>query len=156
MTARRIAAGMSRLTPTSSGRLGPPPAGRRAADAEERGEPARAGQEADRLADDRLLEGVPCPAGVLAGRALASFVAIVVVAELVELDAQLDQVIQGGRVDLAGDHWRDRRVAGERAGGVAVQPGAAVAAAHRRGRAARGPGRPRRGDPLLHQRGTAV
>ena len=58
---------------------------------------------------------------------------------LSELGAQPDQVIQGGGVDVAGDDGGEGRVAGERAGGVAVQPRPAVAAAHRGGGPARGP-----------------
>ena len=46
-----------------------------------------------------------------------------------QLQAQRDQVVQGAGVDVAGDDRGDRRVAGDGAGGVAVQLGAAVAAA---------------------------
>ena len=52
-----------------------------------------------------------------------------VVAEPVELDAEPDQVLQGGGVDLAGHERGHRGVAGHGPGGVAVQPRAAVAAA---------------------------
>ena len=54
------------------------------------------------------------------------------VAEPVELDAQPDQVIQGARVHVAGDHGGDRSVAGDCTGGIAIQPRRAVAPAHRR------------------------
>jgi hypothetical protein len=80
-----VPAGMSLLTPTSSGRLGPP------------------------------------------SRALAVGV---VVADPVQLDAQPDHVIQGGRVDVAGDDGSHGGVARHRGGGVPVQPRPAVTAAH--------------------------
>jgi hypothetical protein len=58
-------------------------------------------------------------------------------AELVVADAQRDQVLDRGRVDVAGDHRDDHRVAGHLPGGVAVEPGAAVPGGDRVGGAAR-------------------
>ena len=45
-----------------------------------------------------------------------------VVTEPVQFHAQPDQVLQGSRVDLAGDERGHRRIARHRGGGVAVQP----------------------------------
>jgi hypothetical protein len=65
------------------------------------------------------------------------------------LQAQCDQVIQDGGVDVAGDDRGDRGVAGQGAGGVAVQPGTAVATDAVGGLgAAGGPADPHLGDPL--------
>src|SRR3984957_3244396 len=47
-------------------------------------------------------------------------------AELVVLDAQADEVFDGGGVEVGGDDGEDHRGAGEFAGGVAVEPGTAV------------------------------
>ncbi|HEY6312836.1 MAG TPA: hypothetical protein VIY52_18825, partial [Streptosporangiaceae bacterium] len=69
----------------------------------------------------------------LAGRGLAGLVV-----QPVQQDAQADQLIQGGDVELAGHHRDHRRVAGHPLGGEAVQPGGAVAAGHGRGGAVRG------------------
>ena len=52
-------------------------------------------------------------------------------AELVELDAQPDQVLKSIRVHLAGHDRGHRRVARHGLGGVAVQPRTAVTAARR-------------------------
>jgi hypothetical protein len=79
-----------------------------------------------------------------------------VVAEPVQLDAQPDQIIQGGGVHLAGHVRGHGRVAGHRGGGVAVQPRAAVAAARRRLGPVRRPLDAHAGRPLLKQRGTAL
>src|SRR5580692_10251109 len=45
-----------------------------------------------------------------------------------ELQAQVEEVIEGGGVDLTGHDRDDGGVAGRRGGGFAVQPGGAVAA----------------------------
>ncbi len=65
--------------------------------AQEARQPARTRQEIDRLADHRLLKGFPGAGGVRRGP----------VAEPVELDAQPDQVIQGRKVHVTGDHGGD-------------------------------------------------
>ncbi len=69
-----------------------------------------------------------------------------------QLQAQRHQVIQHAEVQVAGDDRGDRRIAGDAAGGVAVQPGPAVpaGAAGYRGTAG-GPPDPRLGDPLGFQ-----
>jgi len=64
------------------------------------------------------------------------------------LQAQGHQVIEGGGVDLTGDHRDDRGVASYRPGGFAVQPGGAVAAGLRGSRPAGGPPDGHLADPL--------
>src|ERR1019366_3626676 len=67
-----------------------------------------------------------------------------------ELDAEPDEVVQDGGVDLAGDDRGPGRIAGERVRVLAVQPRGAVAAGHRGGGAVRGPPGPGPlGPPLL-------
>jgi hypothetical protein len=78
------------------------------------------------------------------------------VVEADELDAEPDQVVEGGGVDVAGDDRDEDGVAADRLGGAALQPGAAVAAGHRRRGAVRRPPGGRRGDPLALQRRPAV
>ena len=97
---------------------------------------------------DKLLprSGPGAPAG-----AVASWSGVRLGAELVKLDAQRDQVLDRGGVDVAGDHRDDHRVAGHLPGGVAVQPGAAVPGADRVGGAVGGPPGPVLGDPLVLQ-----
>jgi hypothetical protein len=68
-----------------------------------------------------------------------------------ELDTQAHQVIQGGGVDLAGDDRDDGGVAGHGPGGLAVQPGGAVAAGLGGGGAAGGPPDGHLADPLVLQ-----
>jgi hypothetical protein len=80
----------------------------------------------------------------------------VAVAVAVELDAQPDQVIQDGRVHLTEHDRGDRRVTREPLRGVAVQPGGAVAADHRRRRAVPGPLAADPLGPLLLQRRVRV
>ena len=66
-----------------------------------------------------------------------------------QLQAERDEVVQDAGVDVAGDDRGDRGVAGQGAGGVAVQPGAAVAAGPVGGFGAAGrPADPHLGDPL--------
>jgi hypothetical protein len=66
-----------------------------------------------------------------------------------QLEAEPDQVIQRAQVHLAGDDGGDGRVAGGGPGGVAVQPGTAVAAGAVGGCGAAGsPPDPQFGDPL--------
>ena len=120
--------------PDVQGEAGAGEAGAELPAAQEPGQPARPGQQVDGLADDGLLEGLPDADGARVRRGRAAAVTgganpAVVVADLVELDAQPDQLIQRGRVDLAGDDGGQRGVTSERAGGVAVQLRPAVAAA---------------------------
>ena len=132
----------------SSGRLGPPsraPSCRRRRNA---GQAARAGQQVDGLADHRLFQGGPGRGG--AGPGLTAL------AELVELDAEPDQILQRVHVDVAGDDRGHRRVAGDRRGGVPVQPRAVGRAGLGGVRAARGPPRPDLPGPLVLQGGVAV
>ena len=100
MTALRIEAGMVSEYPMSSGRLGAAQPGTELPAPQERRQPARTRQQVHGLADDGLLEGLPRLCGVPVGRGLrlATVPAHAVVAEPVQLDAQPDQVIQGGRV----------------------------------------------------------
>src|SRR6266571_3284071 len=87
--------------------------------AQERRQPARTRYEGDGLADDGLLESVPRPgsARIWCGRAVAvTGGAVAAMVELGELGAQPDQVVEGGWVDLAGDHRSDGSVAGHRPG----------------------------------------
>ena len=77
-------------------------------------------------------------------------------AELVQFDAEPDQVLQGVHVDVAGDDGRHRGVAGDRRGGVPVQPGPVARAGLGGVRAAGGPPGPDLLRPLLLQGGVAV
>src|SRR5579859_2017574 len=102
---------------------------------QEAGQAARAGEQVGGLADDRLPDRLPRHArqrgqAGRAGAAGGGRVGVGVAAGAVagQLQAQSDQVIEDGGVDVAGDDRGDRGVAGDRAGGVAVQPRAAVAA----------------------------
>ena len=66
--------------------------------------------------------------------------ALVVAAEPVQVHAQPDQVLQRVDVDVAGDDGRHRGVAGDRRGGVPVQPRPVAGAGLGQGlRAAGGP-----------------
>ena len=146
----------------SSGRLGPPSRApscrRRRNDARPPGPDSRS----------TALPMIACSTashaagGVGGGRAAAAVAAGVVVAaggvvaEPVQLDAQPDQIVQGGRVHLAGHDRGHRRVAGDRGGGVAVQPRAAVATAGRGRGPVPGPLRPDPAGPLLQQRRAAL
>jgi hypothetical protein len=80
----------------------------------------------------------------------------VALAELVQFDAEPDQVLQGVHVDIAGDDRRHRGVAGDRLGGVAVQPRAVAGAGLGGVRAARGPPGPNPLGPLVLQGGVAI
>ena len=155
----------------SSGRLGPPSRAPSCRRRRKRRQPARTGQQVHRLADHRLLQRRPRPRGVRPGcrpgrrrrcrrcrcvAAVPPVPAAVGVAEPVQLHAQPDQVLQRGRVHLAGHDRGHRRVAGHRGGGVAVQPRPAVPAARRRGGPVPGPLRADPGGPLLQQRRAAV
>ena len=126
--------------------------------AQEARQPARARQQVHRLADDRLLQRRPGRRGVrsrrgarsLSGRVPAS------AAVPVQFHAQPDQVLQRGHVHVPGDQRGHRRVARDRLGGVAVEPGAALAAGLGRERPPRRPPVPDLRGPLLLQRGVAV
>ena len=72
-------------------------------------------------------------------------------ADVVVADAEVDQVLDRAGVQVAGDHRDDHRVAGDPAGRVPVQPGAAVPGGHRRGGPLRGPPGPVLDDPPLLQ-----
>jgi hypothetical protein len=73
-----------------------------------------------------------------------------------QFHAQPDKAVQCLIVDLAGYHGGNGGVAGEGPGGVAVEPGRAVAAPHRGGRPRRGPLGPDSLGPLPLQRGAGV
>jgi hypothetical protein len=66
-------------------------------------------------------------------------------ADAVVLDTRGNEVFDGGRVDVSGDHGDKHRVVGDRLGRVADQPGAAVADADRGGGAVGAPPGPRVG-----------
>jgi hypothetical protein len=110
---------------------------------QERGQPARAGQKIDGLADHRLFQRGP-------GRVPGA------VPPPVQFHAQPDQILERVHVDIAGHDRGHGRVAGDRLGSVAVQPGPAVTAGFGRGRAVRGPGRADLRGPLLLHRRTSV
>ena len=151
---------------------GPAEAGAELPAAQERRQPARAGQQVHGRADDGPLEGFPGRAGARAGRAglaaggrvrvaaggrvRAGVCVGVGVAELAEFGAQPDQVLQHGRVDVAGDDRGHGRVTGDRLGGIAVQPRPAVPAALGGFGAVPGPGGADLGGPFLLQGGAAV
>jgi hypothetical protein len=111
--------------------------------AQERGEPAGAGQQVDGLADHRLLERGPgrVPRAIPPG---------------VQFHAQPDQVPQRLHVDIPGHDRRHRRVTRDALGGVPVQPYPAGRAGLGCGRAAGGPPGPDVLGPLLLQRRAAV
>jgi hypothetical protein len=104
---------------------GPAQPGAELAAAQERREPAGAGQQVDRLADDRLLERRPGRAGVGGGgaRLAAGARAFAGAAAPVQLHAQTDQVLQRAGVHVAGYDRGHRRIAGDRLG-VEAGPGA--------------------------------
>ena len=77
-------------------------------------------------------------------------------AELVQLHAEPNQVLQRVDVDVAGHDRRHRRVARDRRGGVPVQPRPVGRAGLGGVRAAGGPPRPDPLRPFLLQRGVAV
>ena len=77
-------------------------------------------------------------------------------AELVQFDAEPDQVLQRVDVDVAGHDRGHRGVAGDRRGGVPVQPGAVGRAGLGGVRAAGGPPRPHLLRPFVLQGGVAV
>ncbi len=78
------------------------------------------------------------------------------VAELVELNAQPDEILQRVHVYVPGHDRDDRRVAGDRGGGVAVQPRPAIPAALRARRPVRGPPGADPRSPFLLQGGAAI
>jgi len=97
--------------------------------AQERGQPARAGQQVDSRADDGPLQRLPGRAGARAGvragpaagvRVRGGAGAVAGPVELAELGAQPDQVLQRGDVDVPGHDRGHRRVARDAFGGVAV------------------------------------
>jgi hypothetical protein len=73
-----------------------------------------------------------------------------------EFQAQADQIVQDGGVHVAGHDGGDGGVAGEGVGGVAVEPGGAVAAGDRGGGAGGGPAGPDPFGPGLLQFGAGV
>jgi hypothetical protein len=79
-----------------------------------------------------------------------------VAAEAVVLHAQADEHVHRAGVHITGNDGDDHRVAGHHAGRVAVEPGPAVAGAHRRGGPLGGPPGPVPGDPRVLQLGVHV
>src|SRR4029077_4642940 len=134
------------------------------------GQAIGAGEQLDRLADDGALERVPrprrvrpgCPPGAGAVAAVVSVAgagrgaAVRAAAVPLQLDAQPDQLVQGVYVDLAGHDRGHGRVAGDRVGGVAVQPGALGPGAFGGPGAVRGPLGADLGSPFVQQGGAAV
>jgi hypothetical protein len=94
---------------------------------------------------------VRCDGRVGGRRAVVGSVADAVRAVAGELQAQVHQVIQGGGVDLAGDHRDESGVARYGAGGPAVQPRGAVAAGLRGDGAVGSPPDDHLPDPLILQ-----
>ena len=139
--------------------------------AQEGGDAAGAGDDLQHLGQDLVLQhfqhlgrcpvtGVRAVRGVRAAGAIrvegAVSAARGVAAEAVVSRAQADQHLDCAGVEIAGNYGDEHRVAGHGPGGVAVQPGAAVAGADRRGGAVRGPPGPVLGDPLVLEDGVLV
>jgi hypothetical protein len=112
--------------------------------AQERGQAAGTGQKVHGLADHGLLDRRP-------GRVPGT-----VTPPRIQFHAQPDQVFQRVHVDVAGHDGSHGRVAGDRLGGVAIQPGTAVPTAFGRGGAVPGPPGTHMRRPLLLQRRAAV
>ena len=147
-TALRIPAGTVSAYPMSSGRLGPP---RRAPSCRRRR------NEASPPGPDRRSTALPITACSSAAQAaVVPRPGLAALAELVQFDAEPDQVLQRVHVDIAGHDGRHRGVAGDRLGGVPVQPRAVGRAGLGGVRAARGPPRPDLLRPLVLQGGVAV
>src|SRR5579875_3323623 len=133
--------------------------------AQEGRDPARAGDDLEHLGQDLLLQhrhdlGVR-PGPVLPVRVVRPGCAAVVSCggldpDPVIFDAHCNQIFDGGWIDVAGDHGHGHGVAHDGSGGVAVQPGPAVAGADRSGGPRRGPPRPVVRDPLVLEHGSVV